>query len=130
MVFTRWFKKVKNKSREGEIEMEKLQQYLDSGEYLPDFLEDFHDQKTLFKRLDRIVKARNDSYTKDVNWVSGQVYTIDIFLWFMAKHGYTLQKSRKKVLFHDIHEELEEYENESREIRAKIMKEMLSNTSE
>lgn len=110
--------------------MEKLQQYLDSGEYLPDFLEDFHDQKTLFKRLDRIVKARNDSYTKDVNWVSGQVYTIDIFLWFMAKHGYTLQKSRKKVLFHDIHEELEEYENESREIRAKIMKEMLSNTSE
>lgn len=105
----------------------KLKEFLDSGEYLPDFIEDFHDQKNLFKRLDRIVQARkNDMYTKDVNWMAGQVYTVDIFLWFMAKHGYTLQKSRKRVSFHDINTEMSDFENGQMEQRADFLKSIFS----
>ena len=30
------------------------------------------------------------------------IYTIDVFLWFMAMHGYTLQRSRARVDFEDL----------------------------
>ena len=29
-------------------------------------------------------------------------YVIDLFLWFMALHGYTLQRSRAKEEFYDL----------------------------
>ena len=95
---------------------------MDSGKYLPDFMRDFHDQKNIFKRLDKIVQSRNDTYTKDISWTSGQVYTVDIFLWFMAVHGYTLQQSRKKVEFHNIHNELGEFERKQQEQKADVLK--------
>jgi hypothetical protein len=31
------------------------------------------------------------------------VYTVDIFLWVMAGHGYTLQRSRQKFSFPSIY---------------------------
>ena len=34
-----------------------------------------------------------------VNWINGQIYVIDIFLWFMARRGYTLQRSLTKLDF-------------------------------
>lgn len=101
-----------------------LQEYLKSGKYLPDFLRDFHDQKAFFKRLDEIRSKRNDRYTENVNWISGQVYTIDIFLWFMACHGYTLQKSRKKVPFYDIDHDLSEFDKRQRELSANMIKQI------
>lgn len=102
-------------------DLQGLKDYLKSGKYLPDFLEDFHDQKLFFKRLDEVVQNRNERYTKDINWISAQVYTIDVFLHFMAIHGYTLQKSRKKVEFFDIHKELSEFEKRSREEQANLL---------
>ncbi|MCG4256885.1 hypothetical protein [Acetobacter senegalensis] len=42
-----------------------------------------------------------------MNWRSAQIYTIDIFLWVMARHGYTLQRSRKKLPFSDIDQTIE-----------------------
>lgn len=81
-------------------------EWLKSGEYLPDFLRDFHDQKELFKALQEVVDRRNAkdgfSYTEGLTWVTAQVYTIDVFLWVLARHGYTLQRSRKRVTFSDI----------------------------
>lgn len=94
----------------------KLKNYLDSGEYLPDFMMDFHDQKLLFKRLNRIVENRQDGYTDNINWIEAQVYTVDIFLYFMADHGYTLQKSRKKVDFSSITDEMAAYNEEQQDI--------------
>lgn len=81
------------------------QEWLKSGEYLPPFMRDFHDQKDLFKALDEVVQNRRDtdSYTRDISWVAAQVYTVDIFLWMMAKNGYTLQRSRKRVGFNNIY---------------------------
>lgn len=83
----------------------KTQEWLKSSEYLPPFMRDFHDQKDLFKALDEVVQNRKDtdSYTRDISWVAAQVYTVDIFLWMMAKNGYTLQRARKRVGFNDIY---------------------------
>lgn len=102
-----------------------LKQYLDSGEYLPKFMEDFHDQKNLFKRLNEMVENRQDIYTNDINWMSAQVYTVDIFLWYMAAHGYTLQKSKKKVPFYDIDYDLSEFEKKQREESINFIKQMM-----
>jgi hypothetical protein len=80
--------------------------------YLPRFMRDFHDQKELFKDIQTFVENRkkaepNYTYLDGLTWVSAHVYVVDFFLWFMAQHGYTLQKSRMPgVEFHDIEEEL------------------------
>lgn len=97
--------------------MNTVQEYLESGMYLPSFMRDFHDQKDVFKFLDdvreRSVKKNGGSYMADMTFIDAQVYTIDIFLWVMARHGYTLQRSRKKLPFSDIDQTISS-ENERR----------------
>ena len=75
--------------------MKNLDNFLDSGEYLPEQLRDFHDQKNLFKSMHHLYQD-GENAKEMPNWVQGHVYTIDWFLWFMASRGYTLQKCRKK----------------------------------
>ncbi len=75
--------------------MSNLSEYLESGEHLPKFLRDFHDQKDFFKSMHYLCEGSEGSDEKP-NWVEGHIYTIDWFLWFMASRGYTLQKCRKK----------------------------------
>lgn len=79
---------------------DKLTQWLESGEYLPDVIRDFQDQKDVFKEMHYLYQD-NPSADRVPNWVNGQIYTIDWFLWFMASRGYTLQKSRKSVEFRE-----------------------------
>lgn len=87
----------------------KLEQWLKSGEYLPEVMRDFHNQKDIFKCIhERIDISNSDAPYKDINWVSGHCYVIDVFLYFMARRGYTLQRSRKKgiefnSLLDDVH---------------------------
>jgi hypothetical protein len=88
-----------------------MDKYLNSGQYLPEFLRDFHDQKLFFKML-HTKTPKPEAPFKRPNWMDGQVYVISYFLWFMAKRGYTLQKSRKKLDFNDIHTELNDYQAE------------------
>ena len=61
--------------------MSKLKQWLESMEYLPPFLRDFHDQKDLFKSIHTIYR---DSDSLKPSWPDGMIYVIDCFLWFMA----------------------------------------------
>jgi len=75
-----------------------VQQWLESGEYLPEILRDFHDQKNLFKSMHYLLQDAEGAEDKP-SFVQGQIYVIDWFLWFMAKRGYTLQKTRKKLDF-------------------------------
>jgi hypothetical protein len=94
--------------------------WLRSGEYLPDFMRDFHDQKDLFKAVDdirqRSVERNGGSYMRDLSWSDAHVYTVDIFLWMMARHGYTLQRSRKRgVTFPDVHDFTAESKRRERE---------------
>lgn len=103
-----------------------LKGYVDSGKHLPEFMRDFHDQKTLFKRLDEFVKNGNKKYVEEIGFAQAQIYTIDIFLWFMACHGYTLQKSRKQVPFYDIYHDLSEFEKRMREEHAEFLKQIIA----
>lgn len=100
--------------------------WLKSGEYLPEFMRDFHDQKDLFKALQEVVDRRNEadgqlSYTAEISWVSAHVYTVDVFLWCLARRGYTLQRSRKRVLFDDIHEFIGEAKKRWRDASARAL---------
>lgn len=79
-----------------------LRAWLDSAEYLPEFMRDFHDQKDVFKAIHELVNEHDG--TKAINWRDAHIYTIDVFLWFMARRGYTLQRSRAKCDFLDIHQ--------------------------
>ena len=83
----------------GEYDPE-VQEWLDSDEYLPTFMRDFHDQKDLFKYMHSAYRGQADVGTH--NWIDGHTYVIDWFLWFMASRGYTLQKSRKKLDFEQL----------------------------
>lgn len=82
----------------------KVQQWRDSGKHLPEFLRDFHDQKDLFKTIHETTRVENHSYCKEISWITGQCYVIDIFLWAMARYGYTLQKTRTRLPFEDLEE--------------------------
>lgn len=79
-----------------------MEQWLKSGEYLPPVMRDFHDQKDLFKAISEIINTP-EGPAASVSWVAAHCYVIDIFLWFMARRGYTLQKTRKKnIEFRDL----------------------------
>jgi hypothetical protein len=110
----------------GRDEMDEMKEFLDNSEFLPEFMRDFHDAKSLFKLLDRAVQARN---TKDhiqlPNWIAAQMYTVDVFLYFMAKRGYTLQKSRKKLPFADINETMAAFEMEREKLKYDAIKDLI-----
>lgn len=84
-------------------------------------LRDFHDQKDIFKTVHDIVDVKNHEYAKDVSWIVGQCYVIDIFLWFMAKRGYTLQRSRTKLEFRDLEADVAACRNRSSQVFASII---------
>lgn len=77
-----------------------LYDWLKSGKYLPVWLRDFHDQKDTFKAIHEII--HENASTKEINWREAHCYVIDVFLWFMAARGYTLQKTRTKLEFGDV----------------------------
>lgn len=98
--------------------------------FLPKFMQDFHDQKELFKTMHEYYKTEginravphnpftnpDGTYsageTPALTWTQGQCYVIDVFLWFMAAHGYTLQKTRTKLDFYSIDATLKDYEQQ------------------
>lgn len=87
-----------------------VRNWLETLEYLPPDLRDFHAQKEVFKWIWEKVEANREagapaepSQLRDMDWAAAHVWTVDWFLWFMAACGYTLQRSRKKgVPFHDL----------------------------
>lgn len=88
--------------------MSDLTEWLQSGEYLPEFMRDFHDQKDVFKAMhNTITNADENGNPRD-----GHIYVVDTFLWYMARCGYTLQKSRKQVEFKDINDDIERMRRE------------------
>lgn len=105
--------------------------WLKSGEYLPKFLRDFHDQKDLFKALDAVQsRTAEDDKSRRVNWLAAHVYTIDVFLWMMARHGYTLQKTRKPMQFEPMEDWLYREKEASRGRSAEMLKALLTQKNE
>ncbi len=60
----------------------------------------------MFKRIWKMVEKRREvggaDHLAGMHWMAGHVFVIDFFLWFMAQHGWTLQRSRRPVAFHDL----------------------------
>lgn len=83
-----------------------IEKWRESGKHLPLFMRDFHDQKELFKYMHDKQDCNSISTITSMN---GHIYIIDCFLWFMAKRGYTLQKTKTRLDFNDIEKELQEY---------------------
>jgi predicted nucleic acid-binding Zn-ribbon protein len=102
----------------------------DDAWHLPQFMRDFHDQKDVF----RAVSAYDDTLRTDAertrhpapNWMDAHVYTVDVFLRFMAEHGYTLQKCRRDVAFRDIGAAINELNERRRNSSAAILNSALS----
>ena len=89
--------------------MQTTEAWLTSGKYLPKFLRDFHDQKDVFKAIHEMYAVQEKSLTKDVSWVAAHIYVIDFFLWFMARRGYTLQRTHRKGEYRDIQKDVKEH---------------------
>ena len=103
-----------------------LNDWLRSQRHLPKPLRDFHDAKALFQCLatfilkDQIEKQEQGGYPiAEIfplpNRVAGQIYVMDYFLRFMARHGYVLRKAKRKdkqLQFLDLEETLEEFKIE------------------
>lgn len=85
---------------------DELDAWMKAGSYLPDVLRDFHDQKDVFKAMHDLQKPADPtdaiSGAYSLSFVTGQCYVIDRFLWFMARRGYTLQRSRARLPFRDL----------------------------
>lgn len=88
--------------------MSELEKWLESGEYLPEFMRDFHDQKDVFKAMHNTITNANENG----NPRDGHIYVVDTFLWYMGRCGYTLQKSRKQVEFKDMDDDIERMRRE------------------
>jgi hypothetical protein len=89
-----------------------LEQWMGEGKHLPDVMRDFHDQKDLFKAMHDLQKPADPSDVigghYSIDFATGQCYVIDRFLWFMARRGYTLQRSRTKLPFRDLRADVSE----------------------
>lgn len=93
--------------------------------YLPDFLKDFHDQKDLFKLIDKTIvsKKRNgESVINYPNWVAAHIYTIDIFLWVMDFYGYKLQKIRGRKIIPSLQKDIDEMKKQEAKQFINILK--------
>ena len=101
-----------------------LSQWRKDGGHLPDILKDFHDQKDVFKAMHAMYegKPKANERFEEISWVSGQCYVIDWFLWFMAMHGYTLQRSRAKVEFKSLDETIDADRKKMESIIGEMMK--------
>ena len=92
-----------------------LKRWREDQKHLPEFMRDFHNCKRLFKGIADFIVVEDDHPAKDVNWRQAHCYTIDVFLWFMARHGYTLQRSRTRLDYEDLDALLDRLDEERRE---------------
>lgn len=108
-----------------------LEKWMQSGRYLPDWMRDFHAQKDLFKFLWSVAENSRQEGGHDLDgltWCNTHVYVIDIFLWIMAKGGWTLQRTRKiqGVEFRDIHADVRAFMDELRAKQAQELSAMFA----
>lgn len=91
--------------RKVRVREERKKNYMDEGRYLPEFLQDFHDQKSFFKRMAHL----NDEQI--VNWVKAQCYTVDLILWnAMRLHDCKIQKTLRKEKGQSLAKDIWEFE--------------------
>jgi hypothetical protein len=101
---------------------ETVKAWRESGAHLPKFMRDFHAQKDLFKTIDEF---HSDS-RQTISWRDAHIYTIDFFLWFMARHGYTLQKTRTRLPFDDVEKTVSDAWKARQQAHAEVLNEFFA----
>ncbi len=71
--------------------------------YLPVFMRDFHDQKDLFKSVFDWGYQKDSWHERSISWTDAHIFVIDVFLQYMAIHGFVLKKSNTKEPTCDIY---------------------------
>lgn len=92
-----------------------------AGKHLPQPLRDFHDQKAVFKLVHELTEPPKDALHQHPSWVDGHIYVIDTFLWCMARHGYTLQRSRAKLPFESLESNIQAMEHRNAQAFASLL---------
>ena len=109
----------------------KLRKWRESGKHLPDILKDFHDAKDVFRAMHEMIgDPPKNATVRQPSCVEGHCYTIDCFLWFMARHGYTLQKSRANQEFESLEVCVQAHRNRREQMLAHVLAPKGSNTKE
>ena len=109
---------------------DQLRQWRDDQKHLPEFMRDFHNCKDLFKAISEYIVCEDDHPANQVNCKQAHSYTIDVFLWFMAEHGYTLQRSRARHEFTDLHERIRQMNNHRRAALTALLQKELSHDNQ
>ena len=104
-------------------EREELRSHLRALKHLPEFMRDFHDQKELFKVIQSVMEEKNPQTCEAVNWMWGQCYCCDVFLKFMAMHGYELRKDGREAF--DLTVTMEEWRKQEAVVFKKWMNEQI-----
>lgn len=115
----------------------RIDDLMQDGNYLPACLRDFHAQKRIFKRIDEIVQRRREKHAQDwtigdtglITWIDAHVYVIDFFLWYMARRGYTLQRSRQRCEFIDLESDLADFDRREAEAQRENFDKELNTSS-
>jgi hypothetical protein len=84
--------------------------------YLPVFMKDFHEAKEFF----RLYQRETGDVTLDK--ITGHVYFSDFFLFFLARFGYFLRRSNKKLDFSNLDLLLAENKQKEVEMFSKMLK--------
>lgn len=91
------------------VDARNTKEYLESGRYLPDFLQDFHDGKRFFKYMHQNLGEA------EVSWMKAQCYVTDIFLWSCTRHHQCkLQKTLKKGEYLDLYKAIDAFDEAQR----------------
>lgn len=102
------------------VKEDNWEHFLESGLYLPVFLQDFHDQKDFFKYFNTL------DLTVKIPWTQAHVCTIDLFLWLCMRTGnLKLQKCRRKLEYENILQDMYEYDTKMRNQKFSILHEIL-----
>jgi hypothetical protein len=89
--------------------------YVRSGKHLPAPLRDHSDAADVFRAMHGLMDFSGGGYGRNTGVTEGHCYVIDMFLWFMAKRGYTLQRSRAPVEFRDLDTDVQAYVKQQRD---------------
>ena len=100
---------------------EKLKQWRAEGHHLPEVLRDFDDQRDVFKAMHDMLIVNPSDIGSQISFVEGQVYVVDRFLWFMARHGYTMQKSRARQNFESLEGNVQSFTEQRNAASAKAL---------
>jgi hypothetical protein len=79
-----------------------FEEWLAEGRHLPAFLREWQSQKDLFKLLAEYADAQPPGPNlppHPLPWHHARDYTLQVFLRFLAEHGWTLQPARKEYEF-------------------------------